>query len=500
MKRLHQHPDIGRSAAFTLIEMIGVLAIMAIMASVLVPNVLRSMDRAAVRAEAETLKALGEQTKQYLRANGIAPTAANWTTTIGTFADIAPIDIATNKRAMARVYLLEPTIAPATAQRAMILSTMRVGLALPTAANIGTAAQFNSLWQTANNAVPSTASWGGWSAWTAVINSGEYLLIERINLQPTDNAALLAEAEILTALGEQTKLYRSANGKLPGTGVSYWYDDLGTYSNVAPAEIAKNKRGITRSWIVDRWSTPAQLRVMILSSMSTSLPTPTASTLTQFDTIWDNTSIDRHLLIERINLQPTDDAELLAEAEILTALGEQTKLYRSSKGMLPGAGGTNWYDDLGAYSDLSPAEIAKNKRGITRSWIVDPGAPLAQQRVMILSSMGASLPTGTFDTIWNTTGGYDRHLLIERVNLRAVCQTTVTITFNTTAAKAVGRYSFRAPGATVDSGPFAVVPTRTFAPGTILTLYSNGVSNYTYAVGTVARTFDLIGTNWTPQP
>jgi type II secretory pathway pseudopilin PulG len=496
MKRAHNHPEFGRSVAFTLIEMIGVLAIMAILASVLVPNVLRSMDRAAIRAEAETLKALGEQTKQYLRANGTAPTAANWTTTIGTFADIAPIDIATNKRAMARVYLLEPTIAPATAQRAMILSSMRIGLALPTATNIATAAQFQRLWQTADNAVPSSASWGGWNAWTAVANSGEYLLIERINLQPTDDAALLAEAEILTALGEQTKLYRSSKGMLPGAGGANWYDDLGMYSNVAPAEIAKNKRGITRSWIVDRWSTPAQLRVMILSSMSARLPTPTASTLTQFDTIWGNTGFDRHLLIERINLQPTDDAELLAEAEILTALGEQTKLYRSSKGMLPGAGGTNWYDDLGAYSDLSPAEIAKNRRGITRSWIVDRWSTPPLQRVMILSSMGVSLPTGTFDTIWNTTG-YDRHLLIERVNLR---QTTVTITFNTTEATAVGRYSFRVPGATVDSGPFAIVPSRTFAPGTILTLYSNEASNYTYAVGTVARTFDLIGTNWTPQP
>jgi prepilin-type N-terminal cleavage/methylation domain-containing protein len=39
---------------FTLIELIGVLAIIAIMASILTPNVLRSLDRAAVQAEDET--------------------------------------------------------------------------------------------------------------------------------------------------------------------------------------------------------------------------------------------------------------------------------------------------------------------------------------------------------------------------------------------------------------------------------------------------------------
>ncbi len=76
----------------------------------------------------------------------------------------------------------------------------------------------------------------------------------------------------------------------------------------------------------------------------------------------------------------------------------------------------------------------------------------------------------------------------------------VTITFNTAEATAAGRYSFRPPGATADSGPYAIVPTRTFAPGTILTLYSNGTANYTYAVGTVARTFDLKGSTWIPQP
>ena len=106
-------------------------------------------------------------------------------------------------------------------------------------------------------------------------------------------------------------------------------------------------------------------------------------------------------------------------------------------------------------------------------------------------------------TTWNAAAGSSEQLLIERVNLQSLYQTEpslVTLTFNTSEATAAGRYSFRPPGATADSGPYAIVPSRTFAPGTILTLYSNGTANYTYAVGTVARTFDLKGSSWIPQP
>ena len=205
MNRTASLSRVRGAAGFTLIEMIGVLAIMAVLASVLVPNVLHTLDRAALSAEATTLANLGEQTKLYLRVNGTPPTTANWTTAIGTLADIAPTDIATNKRAIARVYLVDPAANPT--PRVMILSAMRAGLALPASANITTAAQFQSLWQTADNAVPANASWGGWAAWTAVANSGDYLLIERVNLQPIYNTDLLSVTLTLNNRGAATASY-----------------------------------------------------------------------------------------------------------------------------------------------------------------------------------------------------------------------------------------------------------------------------------------------------
>jgi prepilin-type N-terminal cleavage/methylation domain-containing protein len=183
-------------AGFSLIELIGVLAIVAIMASVVTPNALRALERAAITAEVQTLDRLGEQVKLYLRANGTAPTALNWAAAVGDFADLSPADIATNRRGMSRVYLM-----------VIILSSMRSGLTLPTGANINTPARFQDIWQTADGALPTAASWGGWSAWSAVANSANYLLIERVNLSSVYNTDLLSLTLTLNNRGAGTASY-----------------------------------------------------------------------------------------------------------------------------------------------------------------------------------------------------------------------------------------------------------------------------------------------------
>jgi len=197
MKRTHNHPDLGRSAAFTLIEMIGVLAIMAIMASVLVPNVLRSMDRAAVRAEAETLKALGEQVKAYLCTNSMLPVSVwpdlsnlrqrSWCSDVATVADLSTGDIAVNRRNNLRVILFDPREVPA--QRIILISSMHSGPALPDSRYAPSNTQFDQIWDTQDGQVPPVSSWNGWARWQVLDGSNDmwlrhYLLIERIDLRP----------------------------------------------------------------------------------------------------------------------------------------------------------------------------------------------------------------------------------------------------------------------------------------------------------------------------
>lgn len=169
-------PD--RRVAFSLIELIGVLAIIAIMAGVIVPNALKSLDRAAVRAEAENLAALGEQLKLYVRDKGALPTTAvpsavpNWTTQLAAYADLNPSDLWINRRQNTRMFVSDPAT-----QRAMFLSSMRSGLPLPAIADVN--ANFAAIWDTPQGQVPSTAGWG---AWSGMQDAGDHLLIERVNL------------------------------------------------------------------------------------------------------------------------------------------------------------------------------------------------------------------------------------------------------------------------------------------------------------------------------
>lgn len=172
-----------RRAGFSLIEMIGVLAIMAILASVIVPNALKSLDRAAIKAEAASVAALGEQLKLYLRQNGALPTTAvppaapNWATQLAGYADLSPADVLTNKRNNNRLYVTDPT-APG-GRRALLLSSMRGGLNLPTYAQISN--NFAAVWDTPDGSVPTTA---GWAPWAATTNAGDYLVVARVNLLP----------------------------------------------------------------------------------------------------------------------------------------------------------------------------------------------------------------------------------------------------------------------------------------------------------------------------
>lgn len=164
-----------RLAAFTLVEMIGVLAILTIMAGVLTPNILHSLERAAVRAEADNLHSLGNEIGLYLRDNSILPTTANWNTQLAAYSSLNAADILTNRRQVARLYVPDPVAAN---QRVLLISSMRNGVALPSAANVS--GNFQTIWDTAEGGVPAAAGWGAWTSGAG--GNVEYLVIERVSL------------------------------------------------------------------------------------------------------------------------------------------------------------------------------------------------------------------------------------------------------------------------------------------------------------------------------
>lgn len=197
MKTNVPQPRSTCKSGFTLIEMIGVLAIMAIIAATITPNALRAIDRSTVRAEATLLHNLSEQVKIFLKTKGWPPglnpviaSRVSWDQDLWSFTDISTTDLLTNKRQMTRSYIYEPIASP---RRVLILSSMRTGLPLPTAANLNTTLLFDNVWNAADGSVPPAgSSWAGWAAWRATLNgnAGDFLLIERVNLAPIYNSEL----------------------------------------------------------------------------------------------------------------------------------------------------------------------------------------------------------------------------------------------------------------------------------------------------------------------
>src|SRR2546428_8872166 len=75
-------PASGR--AFSLIEFIGVLAVIAILAAVMVPALIRQMDKIAGEQESAALNSLSDALQQSILRNRYIPSERDWATNIST--------------------------------------------------------------------------------------------------------------------------------------------------------------------------------------------------------------------------------------------------------------------------------------------------------------------------------------------------------------------------------------------------------------------------------
>ncbi len=192
-----------RDHAFSMIEMIGVLAIMTIVAAVLTPNVARQISRSNGDKEEAALKILAEGLVRYIEANQTIPGATTWTTNIANYTGMAVDEVRRvnpSDSSSGRVYLINPSFSPGAGSASpiwtqsstgaasvanatlIILSTHKSSLTIPVSSGVASSQSvFDAIWNW-NFDLSTKSPPSGWnSSWTG---NGEYLHVERINLAP----------------------------------------------------------------------------------------------------------------------------------------------------------------------------------------------------------------------------------------------------------------------------------------------------------------------------
>lgn len=185
---------VRRSNSFTLIEVIGVIAVLSIAAGVMIPNVIKKINITAANNEAKILKNIADALQLYITRNWSIPSATNWADAIGFQMGWDSGSVLTNDRRIARAFIIDPrlrigetsnstlpflqtvngSIKPIS-PRLMIISSLSEPLPV-TSGVMNSASDFDAIWNTVDDAVPSV--WQNWKG------KGELLKIQRINLMP----------------------------------------------------------------------------------------------------------------------------------------------------------------------------------------------------------------------------------------------------------------------------------------------------------------------------
>jgi len=180
-----------RQQGFTLIEMVGVLAIMAILAAVIVPPVFQQINRAAAEAEGQSLHAISRGLTAWIRASASIPAPSAWVSAVVSATAMPPARIARNGRGFRRGYYVDPRFF-GNAGRPFAGYVQTRGLALPPASpRIMIVSNLNG------DAPPPPASPAAFDAmWNQTaatgLKEGPSIHIERMNLAPLFHHVLMA--------------------------------------------------------------------------------------------------------------------------------------------------------------------------------------------------------------------------------------------------------------------------------------------------------------------
>ncbi|MDH7501779.1 MAG: type II secretion system protein [Verrucomicrobiota bacterium] len=185
---------VNRPAAWSLIEMIGVMAIIAVLSLAIAPALMKQITQANKEAETKMLERLADGLQRSILREHRIPGSTDFAQAIARELGLDQASVLYNRAGQQRVCLIHPgmrigpngnsslpftqdwqgSVAPTNA-RVMLISSLSVPL--PTGIQSGPAPSadaFENIWDTAEDNVPS-----GWTGWGG---SGALLIIRRINL------------------------------------------------------------------------------------------------------------------------------------------------------------------------------------------------------------------------------------------------------------------------------------------------------------------------------
>ncbi|MCW5557152.1 MAG: type II secretion system protein [Verrucomicrobiae bacterium] len=169
------------AAGWTLIEALGVLAVLAVLSAVFIPWMLRDLDSAARSEESRALTAIASALEQAIRRERVVPDATRWAAMAATGLGSPEDRIRTNARGGRRVWIVDPRLrlGPAPGEtlpfaqsaagsqaptNARVILVSSLGEPLPSGVQDGVAAsdeQFDAIWSAPPETVPPGWAWDG---------------------------------------------------------------------------------------------------------------------------------------------------------------------------------------------------------------------------------------------------------------------------------------------------------------------------------------------------
>ncbi len=207
MKSPPRKKILAQLKGFTLIEMIGILAAIAILAALLLPALTKQSDKIMADFETATLQSLGDALQRSVLRNRYIPGTNDWASAIGTEMSLDISEVVTNSRGLIRYFVVDPNLAigangaglpygqtnylfgsvvtnssgqviPPINPRIMLLSSLGRPFTNVVNGILPTSGDFSNIWNTADGTVPTATAFNNWRG------TGQDLKIQRINLAP----------------------------------------------------------------------------------------------------------------------------------------------------------------------------------------------------------------------------------------------------------------------------------------------------------------------------